>query len=115
MLRSVLYFEDDINDHTVHLIEQLIRNKPLYLSKVDEIKKLHSGELYGGKKAAYLLEQLGTKKVHKKSLIPKHVALLVNNDMLDLEKWLQKQPSIYPLCFVTGIPTEQHSNKRIPD
>ena len=112
--KEVLFFDTDI-DSTVEYIKKLLDDSELIGRLKDKLAKLHDGELFGAKKAAELIKELNKKPTTVKTANPKKLAILVNNEVFEKETFLRENKSIYPLCIITGMSTENNSNKRIPD
>lgn len=115
ILQETIRFDLEITNDTVSYIEKFIRDEQFRIEMKGKVTKLHDGQLFGGKKAAEEISNLTNKPALTKKQYKKKLAVLVNNEIKEKESWLKQNQDILPLCFITGMPTENSSNKRIPE
>ena len=115
ILKETVRFDLEITNETVNYFEKFIQDQKFRNEIIEKVSKLHDGQLHGGKMAAEELKKLIGKIPVPKKQYKKRVAILVNNEIKEKETWLKQNQDVLPLCFITGMPTENSSNKRIPE
>ncbi len=111
--KEVLKFYPEITDETFSYIEKLISDESFLKEVVEKTKKIHNGELFGGRKAAEEIKKLISAK-SVRNTYPKKLAVFVNDEITQYASWLQKQEDVYPLNFVVAMPTDKMAVKRVP-
>lgn len=110
--KSGLRFDFNITEETLKFIEKLISDPKFRKKEEDKVKKLHNGNLFGGKIAANMIKNLKKNKQNRKE--EKKLAVLVNNEIFEKEDFLKKEENVYPLCLIIPMPADMMVKKRIP-
>lgn len=114
IFQNSLFVTDQLTEKTQNYIERLLRDPAHRKTLVQRLKRIHNGEIFGAQKAAVAIKKLAHQKSTKRLVMPKRLAILVNNEMFEKAEWLRKNPDIYPLGFIAPMPTTQEVLKRIP-
>lgn len=115
VFKKTVRFDLDITEDTVLYLKKLITDLKFRQKIIGEIRKLNNGQLFGAKKAASEIKKITKEKSRERKSSHKKLAVLVNNELFDKAGWLKRQQDIYPLCFITAMPTKFKLVKRIPE